>query len=405
MQKKQSILWLTSSYPRYEQDSASIFLRYLAETIDNKVFDLHILSPDNQYVDNSLQSPAIFLHYFKYFLPRGLQKLAYGSGILPNLKANPLLFIQVPFFLLSQFVACYKLVKTLKPALIHAHWVFPQGTIASLIGKLTNTPVIITAHGGDAFALQGSLLNRIKRWSLRNCSAWTSNTVATANALRADISQPIIIPMGIDCQKFSSGNTSLLRSELAKETILLLFVGRLVKKKGVKDLITAYAAFSAAQKQQTRLWIIGDGAERQALEELCHSFDLDNQVTFWGKLANEQLPDYYAAADIFIAPSITDASGDTEGQGVTIVEAMASGTAIISTDTGGISEVIEHNHTGILVTPRAPLKLKAAIIQLLENNKLRERLAEQGKHVAQNYAWSLVGRTFQALYDQVKVES
>jgi hypothetical protein len=68
MQKKQAILWLTSSYPRYEQDSASIFLRYLAETIDNKIFDLHILSPDNQYVDNSLYSPAIFLHYFKYFI-------------------------------------------------------------------------------------------------------------------------------------------------------------------------------------------------------------------------------------------------------------------------------------------------------------------------------------------------
>jgi hypothetical protein len=78
---------------------------------------------------------------------------------LPNLKANPLLFIQVPFFLVSQFIACYKLVKQLKPALIHAHWVFPQGTIASIIGKLTKTPVVITAHGGDAFALQGSLLN------------------------------------------------------------------------------------------------------------------------------------------------------------------------------------------------------------------------------------------------------
>ncbi|WP_221901487.1 glycosyltransferase [Bathymodiolus platifrons methanotrophic gill symbiont] len=157
MQKKQSILWLTSSYPRYEQDSASIFLRYLAEAIDDKAFDLHILSPDNQSVDNSIHSPTIFLHYFKYFLPRKMQKLAYGSGILPNLEAKPLLLIQVPFFLLSQFFSCYRLVKKLNPALIHAHWVFPQGTIASLIGKLTNTPVIITAHGGDAFALKGSL--------------------------------------------------------------------------------------------------------------------------------------------------------------------------------------------------------------------------------------------------------
>lgn len=238
MQKKQSILWLTSSYPRYEQDSASIFLRYLAEAIDDKAFDLHILSPDNQSVDNSIHSPTIFLHYFKYFLPRKMQKLAYGSGILPNLEAKPLLLIQVPFFLLSQFFSCYRLVKKLNPALIHAHWVFPQGTIASLIGKLTNTPVIITAHGGDAFALKGSLLARIKHWSLKNCAAWTSNTVATANALSLDISQPVIIPMGIDCQKFSAGNAALLRPSVPKETTVLLFVGRLVKKKGVKDLLT-----------------------------------------------------------------------------------------------------------------------------------------------------------------------
>ncbi|MEO1884352.1 MAG: glycosyltransferase [Methyloprofundus sp.] len=405
MQKKQAILWLTSSYPRYEQDSASIFLRYLAETIDNKIFDLHILSPDNQYVDGSLYSPAIFLHYFKYFIPRDLQKLAYGSGILPNLKANPLLFMQVPFFLISQFIACYKLVKQLKPALIHAHWVFPQGTIASVIGRLTKTPVIITAHGGDAFALQGSLLSRIKLWSLKNCSAWTSNTVATANALWADISQPAIIPMGIDCQQFSSGNAELLRSKLPKDTVTLLFVGRLVKKKGVADLLSAYALFSDTQKKKTQLWIIGDGSERKALKQLCQSLGLDNQVTFWGKLANQQLPDYYAAADIFIAPSITDASGDTEGQGVTLVEAMASGTAIISTTTGGISEVIEHQHSGILVTPQAPLELKSAMLQLLEDKNLRKKMAEQGKKSAQKYAWSRVGASFQALYNQVRIDS
>ncbi|GFO73496.1 hypothetical protein BJAS_P4324 [Bathymodiolus japonicus methanotrophic gill symbiont] len=229
---------------------------------------------------------------------------------MPNVKAHPLLFIQVPFFLLSQFVLCYRLVKKLKPALIHAHWVFPQGSIASLIGRLTNTPVIITAHGGDAFALQGSLLNRIKLWSLRNCFAWTSNTSATANTFLGNIAQPEIIPMGIDCQRFGFGNALLLRSELAKGTTILLFVGRLVKKKGVEDLLSAYALLSAAQKKQTQLWIIGDGSERKALEELSRELDIDNKLRFWGKLPNEQLPDYYAAADIFIAPSIMDSSGD-----------------------------------------------------------------------------------------------
>lgn len=402
MQKKQPILWLTSSYPRYKTDSASIFLRYLAETIDSQKYAIHILSPDDQSIDHSSPSSHVSLHHFKYFKPRCLQKLAYGSGILPNLKASPLLFIQVPFFLLSQFISAFSLVKRLNPVLIHAHWVFPQGTIASLIGKLTNTPVIITAHGGDAFALQGSILAKIKRWSLKNCTAWTSNTKATANAFWGDLSLPTIIPMGIDYQLFSSGKAHALRAELPKETLLLLFVGRLVKKKGVDDLLTAFASFSTAQKKRTQLWIIGDGSEKKALEQRCQSLGLNTQVTFLGKLPNEQLPNYYAAADIFIAPSITDSSGDTEGQGVMLVEAMASATAIISTDTGGIREVIKQGYTGILVAPQAPLELKSAMLQLIEDSQLRKKLAEQGQATAHHYAWSRVSHRFQALYSQVK---
>ena len=172
MQKNQPIVWLTSSYPRFKQDSASIFLHYLAEKINiNTSSDIHILAPDDEEVDKSNQWSNVYLHHFNYFIPRRLQKLAYGSGILPNLKANPLLFIEVPFFLISQFYSCYILVRKLKPCLIHAHWVFPQGTVASLVGKLTHTPVIITTHGGDAFSLQGSLLAKIKHWSLNNCAA------------------------------------------------------------------------------------------------------------------------------------------------------------------------------------------------------------------------------------------
>ena len=398
MQKKQTIVWLTSSYPRFEQDSASIFLRYLAETIDNNIYDLHILSPDDKSVDSTLRSPTIFLHYFKYFIPRQLQKLAYGSGILPNLKTNPLLLIQVPFFLFSQFFACYRLVKKIKPVLIHAHWVFPQGTLASMVGKLTNTPVIITAHGGDAFALQGSLLASIKHWSLKNCTAWTSNTTATANAFGRDVTPPVIIPMGIDYPNFSSGSADTLRSKLAKESLVLLFVGRLVEKKGVKDLLTAYSLLTDEQRNQTQLWIIGDGSERKLLEVLSHSLQLNNKVSFWGKLPNEQLADYYAAADIFIAPSIIDSAGDTEGQGITLVEAMASSTAIISTETGGIAEVIEHNTTGILVPPQSPEELRAAMARLIEEPEFRESLAIRANQAAQNYLWPKLGLRFQQLY-------
>ena len=278
---KPKILWLTSSYPRYEHDNASVFLRYLASAISKEGVELHILTPDHIATNRSYRQQNIHIHTFRYFFPRSLQKLAYGSGILPNLKANPVLFIQIPFFLISQFYSCLRLARQLKPALIHAHWVFPQGTIASLIGKILKIPVIITTHGGDAFALRGSLLSKIKCWSIKNCTAWTSNTSATARALGNDIPKPNIIPMGIDYKKFSSGCAQTLRSTIAQDTLILLFVGRLVEKKGVNDLLTAYSLLSKPQQKNTQLWIIGDGAERRALEQLSNALNINKKVTFY----------------------------------------------------------------------------------------------------------------------------
>ncbi len=399
MQKEISpkkILWLTSSYPRFKDDSASIFLRHLAETLNEQDFEIHILSPDHNTVDHTFPESAINSHHFRYAFPRSQQKLAYDSGILPNLRANPWLFLQVPFFLIAQFFSSWRLIRQLKPDLIHAHWIVPQGAIAVLLSKFSDIPVIVTAHGGDAFALQGSLLAKIKRWTIQNCSAWTSNTTATSKAVGNELPQPIIIPMGINYQHFSSGQSE----KKPPDTFVLLFVGRLVEKKGVADLITAFSLLPEVLRNKTELWIVGDGAELKTLESLTHSLNLADKVIFFGRLPNQQLPDYYAAADLFIAPSVTDASGDTEGQGVILLEAMASGTAVISTKTGGIGEIVTHDKTGLLVTPKHPEELKNAIEQLLNNSALRKTLVEAGKDSAQAYDWKFVGKKFSALYNQ-----
>ncbi|MCQ8105490.1 glycosyltransferase [Methylomonas sp. SURF-2] len=389
-----SILWLTSSFPRFEEDSASIFLRHLAETMNEQGFEIHILSPDHDLVDPSFPDSGIYCYHFRYALPRRQQKLAYGSGILPNLREHPWLYLQLPFFLIAHFFASWVLIRRLKPTLIHAHWVIPQGFIAILLGKLTGVPVILTAHGGDAFALQSSLLARIKHWTIQNSSAWTSNTSATADAVGNDLPQPEIIPMGIDYQCFSSGQSV----KKPTDKFVLLFVGRLVEKKGVSDLLNAFSLLPEALRDQTELWIVGDGAERKTLETLTNSLKLTEKTIFFGRLPNQHLPDYYAAADLFIAPSVTDASGDTEGQGVMLLEAMSSGTAVISTMTGGIAEIITHGKNGLLVKPKQPEALKNAMEELLNNDRFRKALAESAKTTAQAYDWKQIGAKFAALY-------
>lgn len=399
------VLWLTSSYPRSKDDSVSVFLRYLAEALVNQKINLQILSPDHPEVVAIKQSGDIICHHFRYFWPRKLQILAYGSGVLPNLRAAPWLLFQVPFFILSMFISAAWIMVVRRPSLLHAHWIFPQGTVAVLLGKLFRTPVLVTAHGGDAFALRGSVLGAIKHWTIKHCAAWTSNTNATADAVGQDLPKPHIIPMGIDYEKFAAGNAQAFLKPNDQQKTILLFVGRLVEKKGVADLIVAVAGLPKDLLDKTELWIIGDGTERDHLKTLVRDHKIEEKVVFHGRLPNATLPDYYAAADIFIAPSIVDTNGDTEGQGVILLEAMASKTPVISTNTGGITEVIEHRKTGLLVNAKAPEEIKQAIELLVADKELRVSLRTAGQRVAESYDWEKRAVKFVNLYMVVRERS
>ncbi|WP_445370369.1 glycosyltransferase [Methylomonas sp. HW2-6] len=396
--KRTKVLWLTSSYPRNEDDSASIFLRYLAEALANRELDLLVLAPDHPEVRPFPQPSGLVCRHFRYFFPRRLQLLAYGSGILPNLRSAPWLYLQVPFFILSMFIAAAWTLLKQRPALIHAHWIFPQGTVAVLLGKLFRIPVIVTAHGGDAFALKGRLLGSVKRWTIKNCSSWTSNTKATSLVFGAGLPEPHVIPMGIDYQRFASGRREALIGLLKPEKLVLLFVGRLVEKKGVADLLEAYSTITNVLRVKTELWIIGDGVERKKLEELVENLSLAELVRFFGRMPNKFLPDYYAAADIFIAPSIIDKQGDTEGQGVILLEAMAAGVPLIATNVGGVSDIVKNGKSGVLINPNNPTELKNAIEWLIMDPKARSYFRRQGQALSINYDWDLISEKFTKVY-------
>lgn len=391
------VLLLSSSYPRNKTDNSSIFLRYLAKNLVKQGVDIHVLAPDHSAVEKQLLDTGVKTHWFKY-LPRRWQTLAYGSGILPNLKKNPLLYLQVPFFLISMFFYLLYLCKKLKPDVIHAHWIIPQGFIAVLVGKLFNIPVITTAHGGDAFSLNNNLLSRLKRFTIQHCQAWTSNTSATAQTFNSTTKAPSIIPMGVEIEYFQAGLAKNIREKETRN--IILFVGRLVEKKGVKYLIEAFNQLPAKTQQESVLWVIGDGGERAALEVQAKELGISN-IEFWGQVPNDQLPHYYAAASIFVAPSIIDSKSDTEGQGVILLEAMASNTPIISTSVGGIPEVITHGETGLLVQAKNPTELSTAIFSLLSNEELAKELTKNSQlNVEQNYAWPKVSEQFNFLFKQ-----
>lgn len=398
------VFMLTSSYPRGREDSAGVFLRYLAENLSQRGLEVHVLAPAYRKGGTCIEG-NVHVHRFQY-LPARLQKLAYGSGILPNLKENPWLWIQVPFFLISMTYALIRIIQRERPNLIHAHWVLPQGLAAVFAKSFFKIPVIITAHGGDAFALRGSLVGWLKRFVLRLSDAWTSNTQATSRALAQgrSLPKPHIIPMGVNVKHFQGGQRTALRGELPEGKLLVLFVGRLVENKGVDDLLRAFSLLPPELQAKTTLWVVGDGESRTRLQRYAETLGIGDKVRFWGQISNQRLPDFYAAGDLFVAPSIEASSGDTEGQGVVFLEAFAARLCVIATRVGGISEVVEDGCTGILVEPRNPQQLAIATETLLGNERLRSQLAENAfAKVKKYYDWQKIAVDFENLYrDKIK---
>ncbi|MGB0238027.1 MAG: glycosyltransferase family 4 protein [Cycloclasticus sp.] len=398
------VLMLTSSYPRNDSDNSSIFLRYLATNLAQQGSEVHVLAPYHPLVTNVNLDANVKNHWFQY-LPKTWQRLAYGSGILPNLKRNKLLYLQVPFFLLAMLISLFLLCRKIKPDVIHAHWVIPQGFIAIIVGKLLNIPVIASAHGGDAFSLNTDLLSRLKKLTLKHCHAWTSNTKATAETFNSpnNIPMPCIIPMGIDIESFQSGNADKLLTNEGRK--IILFVGRLVEKKGVKYLIEAFSMLPKKTQDESVLWIIGEGDERLELEEQAQRLGILN-IKFWGQVQNKQLPNFYAAASVFVAPSVIDSKGDTEGQGVILLEAMTSQTPIIATTVGGIPEVITHKKTGILVSPENPNELSAAIEYIFKNKDAANKFTGNAFLKVNNvYSWQSISQEFISLFNNTSSHS
>jgi glycosyltransferase involved in cell wall biosynthesis len=301
-------------------------------------------------------------------------------------------------------LAAIRLIARRRHDLIHAHWILPQGLVGLLAASVFRIPLIVTAHGTDAFALRGVVATWFKRLVLKKAKAWTTNTSTTAAAVldKCLLPQPQIIPMGVDIGLFSHGDPAPLRAQLPQSEQIVLFVGRLIESKGCNDLLKAFALLPATTQQHTTLCIIGDGDHKAQLEHTAKESGISEKVRFFGTMNHDELPHIYAAADIVAVPSRTGHSGEAEGQGVVILEAFAARACVLATALGGISSMVRDRVNGLLVKPDNPGALSNALSELLSQPDLRRQLAANGfTEVSDRYSWSRIASEFASLHRTV----
>ncbi len=273
----------------------------------------------------------------------------------------------------------YRRVERIGPALVHAHF-GPDGVSAMPLARRLGVPLLTTFHGFDA-----TMTDEHARRSFYRHRAYLRGRerLQREGRLFLAVSEYIkgrLVDVGFPPEKvvvhYNGVRTDLFRPDPgAEREPIVLFVGRLVEKKGCEYLVRAMARVQEAVPE-AELVVIGTGPLRAQLEEAAGK--MLRRSRFLGALPPGEVRAWMGRASVLSVPSVTARTGDTEGFGLVFAEAQATGLPVASFDGGPIPEVVVHDETGFLAPERDWERLAGYISRLLEDGDLRRRMGERG---------------------------
>lgn len=386
MNPNKNILVTTTTFPRYKNDKQPTFVKDLSIELYKNGLNVHVLVPHDYGLSYYENIDNLKIHRFLYFLP-GLEKLAYG-GILPNIKKNKFLLLQVPSLFIFQLSKLIRLVRRYNIGILHSHWLLPQGLSGAITKKIFNIRHVLTIHGGDLFVLSRLPLSKLLiKFIIKNTDHVTCINKEIKNNLISIIGKRYedklsIIPMGVNIKDYKN-NFRFNKN--------ILFLGRLADKKGVEYLLEA---IKLLKNKEVKVLIAGDGPLRKKLEEFVKLNKIHDQVKFLGYVTGKEKINLIKSCGIFIIPSIVTSYGDREGLPVSLLEAMAASKTIIATNVGGIKEIIKNNYNGLLIKQKSPEDIVNAINKLFKNKNLAKRIALNARKTVLDYDWKIIGEQY-----------
>lgn len=274
--------------------------------------------------------------------------------------------------------------------LIDAHYFYPDGVAAVMLGKVLRKPVVITARGTD--------INLIPRYTLpramiRYAASQAAGIIAVSQALKDGLvglgvppAHIHVLRNGVDLAMFRPLDRDGARKRLGVVGPMLLSVGNLVEPKGHDLVIDALRSLP-----QYSLLICGEGPERPALERRVKELGVMGRVRFLGRIPHEQLAEIYSAADALVLAS------SREGWPNVLLEAMACGTPVIASKIGGIPEIVTRPEAGVLMAERTAGGVAAAVKQLFQS--LPDRAAT--RRYAESFSWDETTRGQIRLFEAI----
>lgn len=368
-----SIVWV-NDFPPVTSGIATFFVNICQRLPPDRVAVLAPRLPGAAEIDRALPFPVR-----RVWIPLGESAAAKGIKTLITILRTLLLCV------------------TERPARFHCGQVFSSG-IAGLLGKkLCGIPYVVYVYGSETIRLgQRSLSRRLMHAVLRESEWVVANSRFTASefdAFGVDGRRLRVIYPGVDTDRFRPGEPDrelIDRFQLDGKSVLLT-VARLDERKGHDTVLRALAALGAEGERLAYL-IVGKGREEARLRRLADDLGLHDRVIFAGYVPDADLPRYYTLCAVFVMPNRTTTqtalAGDIEGFGISFIEASACGKPVIAGRSGGASEAVVDEETGLLVDPESPDAVAAALLRVLRDPDLARRLGEAGRRrVEAEYDW------------------
>jgi glycogen(starch) synthase len=316
--------------------------------------------------------------------------------------------LQFNVALLEKAVAVANDLKNIN--VIHAHdWLVAHA--AASLKHAYRIPLVATIHATEYGRHQGhlpgpmnKLIHQIEWWltfeSVRTicCSQYMMEQITNIFELPPD--KVDVIPNGIDSESFKRDvSVDLYRKQYVKPgDKLVFFVGRLVYEKGVQTVIEAMTLIINKVPNVTFV-VAGSGPHMNQLKSLVDAFNLEDKVKFTGHIDTDMLSSFYKSADLTVVPSLY------EPFGMVVLESMAMGTPTIVADTGGLSEIVVHEETGLKFEPGNPESLAGAMLRILTDKDLAQRLTSDAKaYLGDRYNWDRIANTTLGVYRRSEKE-
>lgn len=380
------ILVITTFYPNVQEPNRAVFIKSLVKALSH-YDDISVIAPVPYSIPIGLLAGA------KTLARISNREVMDGVEIYhPRLPYIPKVEI---FTGVSYYLSIKKIVKELQnkhgktKLIIHGHRIYPDGMGIALVAKKLNIPFVLTAHGSDInrTAKRLGMRNQVK-WALENADAIISVSEQLRECINTIVDKPIV---HIPCAGYSTSEFSLLNKVMVRNIVglnpegrVVIFIGQLVRTKGVEVLIQAWHILKQRKKiePKDRLILVGEGDNRIKLMEMTKKYSICDSVQLMGSVRHDNISTWLNAADVLCLPSYM------EGTPNVVIEALASGIPVVATAVGGIPEVVTNRSNGILVPPGHAELLAEGICKVLEEKWDRNNLVKSVK----DYTWKKLAK-------------